>query len=270
MGALAYYHPFHLLGNLTRDSLELRYSPFYIMAPCQIIGYHEMQIEPGVEILFKHSSDSSEIELYDLAVSDSAKLIAAGTPELNISFDSFDPGVGWKGISYTDADSGYFSYVNIQNVDSSSAITLVNSALVLDNCVFENNTGISGGAVNTLDASLYSLNTTYYNNRASNGGALYIVGGVLQVEHCIFESDSVDTNGGAIALYLLNDVTIKRNIFWLNYSENDGGAIYCQSFTHSDQTQFTNNTFFQNRADHWGGAVYADNNSAFNLENCIL
>lgn len=270
MGAYPYYHPFHLLGILDIDTLKNIYSPFYVMAPCIVGDNKTLVIEPGTEIKFRYSSVGASVRLYNMFFGNSASLIAAGSPDSLITFTRYDTDAGWKGLEFENADSSYLDYVKIEYVDSASAIRLENSPIFIANSFFENNHGQQGGAICAYYSTLDCFGSNFRGNKAGDGGAIWIDAGVLNLQENIFAADSATVSGAALYIDNLFEAIINRNIFWMNNSAGDGGAIYCVSLRPVDRTKFTNNTFCDNRAGHWGGGVYASPGSAFAIENSIF
>ena len=270
MGAFPYYHPFHLLGNLSVDTLKSIYSPYYVMAPCVVGDSHALVIEPGVQIMFRHSEFEGATSLYDMTFETSASLIANGIFEEPIVFTRYNSEADWKGLHFNGADTSYLSYVTIEYVDSASALGLDNSSIYIENCSFQNNQGIEGGALYANNSTAICSYSTFASNQADYGGALFINDGLINLQQNTFIADSASADGGAVYINNLTDAIVKRNVFWLNNAEGDGGAVYCDSLEQADRTKFTNNTFCDNRAGHWGGAIYAGDGSIYDIKNSIF
>ncbi|MCD6162073.1 MAG: right-handed parallel beta-helix repeat-containing protein [candidate division Zixibacteria bacterium] len=268
MGAFPYFHPFHLLGEINTDTLlEAQYNPYYLLADLTVKNC-QLELEPGVRIEAKYSTYNDTNHIYGITI-DSSAIIADGE-DSTIIFTRHDSGANWKGIELIYADSNsILNNVHIENADS-TAIKLNNSELTILNSTFENNKGVNGGAIMASNSVLSCSLTTFISNDAEHGGAIYISEGSLSLNNNVFESDLSSANGGAVYLSVVEDVVFKRNVFWNNYSGFDGGAVYCTTFVHLDRTKFTNNTYCQNGADHWGGAIYGSANSAFDIKNSIF
>lgn len=268
MGAFPYFHPFHLLGEIDTDTLlEAQYNPYYLLADLTIKNC-QLELEPGVRIEAKYSTYNDTNHIYGITI-DSSAIIADGE-DSTIIFTRYDSGANWKGIEFNYADSNsILDNVYIEYADS-TAIKLNNSEITILNSTFENNKGVNGGAIMASNSITDCSLSAFINNNANHGGAIYISEGSLNLNNNVFDSDSSSTNGGAVYLSNISDAVIKRNVFWNNQSLADGGAVYCTTFVHLDRTKFTNNTYYQNTANHWGGAVYGSANSAFDIKNSIF
>ncbi len=112
------------------------------------------------------------------------------------------------------------------------------------NTYFANSSGINigsngdsfGGAIYCVDGSnnAYLTNCTFINNYATFGGAIYLNGGILEINDCNFINNTALNYGGAIACDVSNSInprlTIKKSRFIQDASLQDaGGAIYMKS-----------------------------------------
>ena len=138
------------------------------------------------------------------------------------------------------------------------------------NSTFINNKATNGGAVYTTSttATLNIVDSTFINNTAANNGGA-IRSNIAIITNSIFENNKATNNGGAI--YGNGNSTIINSIFTNNSATTyDGGAIYANSYL-----TVKNSTFMKNRAND-GGAIYTAttnraviNNSIF-LENGVI
>ncbi|KAL4502223.1 hypothetical protein ABPG72_000458 [Tetrahymena utriculariae] len=152
---------------------------------------------------------------------------------------------------------------NICDSCSNGIIQIHSQALIIQYSIFENNVAQFGAGlyfqqsqnsdqINQFQNSVQ--NTIFKNNKAlTSGGSLYIVNSAMTVSQSTFQNNYAQHSGGAI--YLQNDnimqyqLLIQKNYFIENQSQF-GGAIASkngQSFN-----QYSNNTYFQNKASQYG------------------
>lgn len=91
-----------------------------------------------------------------------------------------------------------------------------------------------GGAIFTDDSNTDSqvniINSTFTDNYAVYGGAIYMGAGCLNVEGCEFTENTALNYGGAIACENAVNITISKSRFVKNTASNDaGGAIYIKN-----------------------------------------
>ena len=136
-------------------------------------------------------------------------------------------------------------------------------SLTVINSTFDNNTALYGGAIYNSGNSLSISHSNFSNNTGSAGGAIYNYG-ISAVSDCYFTDNDAYTGGGiynAGTFTLINSIFNKNEVF--SYSAGDylnGGAIYNNgTFT------LINSTFINNRANNYGGAIYS--NGTFTLTN---
>ncbi len=123
--------------------------------------------------------------------------------------------------------------------------------MTASNTIFTNSSAVKdsgdkysfGGAIYCADRkhNAYLTNCTFINNSADSGGAIYLNGGILEINECVFINNTALNYGGAIACSSKNSitpkVTIKKSRFISDVSTGDaGGAIYLKStiFTGED------------------------------------
>ncbi len=126
----------------------------------------------------------------------------------------------------------------------------------------------SAGAIDTLQGNLYIQYSTFVDNNAQTGpGAIFFHTFLddgdpyfFDVNKCVFEGNTAGPfGGGAILIFgsaqhVGSKATIRNSRFIKN-SGGLGGAIYNSSY----DTEIVHNTFRENLADAWGGAIAADN-----------
>ncbi len=144
-----------------------------------------------------------------------------------------------------------------------------NSAAILNitNSTFEGNkAATTGGAI---DYHFYNenggiSNSTFINNSANAGGAIYNHGDVdnkgnaanLNITGGLFSGNTAN-NGGAI--YNAANATINGVEFNSNSSTGSGGALYTAGKSSAALTEVINSTFSNNNSGSWGGAAYVTN-----------
>ena len=152
--------------------------------------------------------------------------------------------------------------VNGYNSSSAGGGAITNYGhLILNNVTIQNmpDSGYNGGAIATYGA-LDITDSTFTNNKATNGGAVYANGAsaIVSIENSRFEYNKAtgiiqNTNGFGGGIYTANNaqVTIQAGTFYSN-TGNDGGAIY------TGNTSILNlqaSTLTENYAAYKGGAL---------------
>ena len=133
----------------------------------------------------------------------------------------------------------------------------------VENCIFENNSAIFGGALSGKSIEIY--NSTFKNNSSniykhSTGLSEFSIGGLggainsdsIYSVNSIFYNNYSESNGGAIN-YTKNCFLV-NNLFF-NNEANSGGAIYNNSYI--GDGYFINNTIVGNSAKEHGGGIRA-------------
>ena len=118
----------------------------------------------------------------------------------------------------------------------------------INNCVFKDNSAISGGAVLAIGCKIN--NSTFINNSAVDGGAVYQNKG--SIYDCTFIDNSAEFGG---AVYQLNS-SVHDSTF-LNNHAYYGGAVY------QEDSNVYSSTFENNSADVHGGAVYQESGNVY-------
>ncbi|WP_405294288.1 C1 family peptidase [Methanobrevibacter sp.] len=119
-------------------------------------------------------------------------------------------------------------------------LTIYNQGnLRASNTIFANSSAISsndfGGAIycGSYSNNAYLDGCTFINNYAKYGGAIYLKGGILEINDCSFINNTAYSFGGAIAcqqVYNKPKVTIKRSKFISDSSlYGAGGAVYIET-----------------------------------------
>ncbi len=140
------------------------------------------------------------------------------------------------------------------------------------------NSACTGGAIYNLGTIVIDKSgktkTTFTNNTGTFGGAIYNKG-TLNTDNATFTSNSAESAGGALFLSILpNAHKITANINNTTFSKNAsdvGGAIYALGNTNDrneavyNYVTINNSSFTSNKADLYGGAIYADTNSKITI-----
>lgn len=148
-----------------------------------------------------------------------------------------------------------------------AVINLIDSDLTVTDCVFENNTGIYGGAIATQapsgEKTLAISTSNFTSNAAYTGGAVYVGPNVkFTIEYSIFDANNKATGegstgytsgGGAIQILDAGEGTIDHVII-KNSQATQAGAIGIEG---SAPVTIKDSTFENNVATSVGGAIYA-------------
>lgn len=174
------------------------------------------------------------------------------------------------------------------------------SSPLIEGCQFIQNTATSrGGAINNSDSSPEIRESTFEQNVAPNGAAIYCNASMETITQCVFDQNLADqrggglyvtagghpsvvsctfqnnrgtgagADGGAVAL-IGSQVTAIGCLFQGNESDLSsgvGGAIYANGASVGD---FTNCTWTGNESASVGHAIYARNTVAISTVNSIV
>ena len=128
-----------------------------------------------------------------------------------------------------------------------------NKNIIIDNCLFINNTAKYGGVIYAKGGNISISNSIFLNNLATSfGGAIAGESKVkLIINNTLFRNISSSTDVGG-AIYLTSSTLISANVTINNSSAKFGGAISAvNSFLNISNTNFINN-----HVDYDGGAIY--------------
>ena len=127
---------------------------------------------------------------------------------------------------------------------------------IILNCSFENNKATSdeytplGGAIYKNGDWCDIVNSTFKNNSATSGSAIYVENSAT-IDGCTFKENSAGSEGAIFITY--NDVVIRNSLFDSNYAMRYGAAIY--SWSGSDNIVVENSRFISNHVQKNGGAI---------------
>ena len=141
------------------------------------------------------------------------------------------------------------------------AIQVMSGSVTVEGTSFINNTAPSGSAVYYNTASTLTVDDCdFISNKVTgtstgSGGAITMVSGNLDVTDSTF-SDNTALRGAAITLMnFAKELTVSGSEF-INNSANDGGAIYVNV---ASTVSLTGSNFTENKASNQAGAVYLQN-----------
>lgn len=154
-----------------------------------------------------------------------------------------------------------------------------------EDCVFQNNEALSGGAA-VIVGMYYSYppceavfdSCSFLNNSGGgDGGALYLRAGEYQIDRCAFEDNKAFHSGGspgaggAIYCYDTTNIKISDCIFLRNESTADGGGVrIINIYPHEEPTfTVTDCLFSYNKAKN-GGGLHCGRESGGVVRNCIF
>jgi CSLREA domain-containing protein len=116
--------------------------------------------------------------------------------------------------------------------------------------------GDDGGSISVLDSSLVLVDCILGENVAQFGGAISILGGALTVSESSFTANGADEDGGAIAMGDGASTVLTNVDFINNAAVGSGGAILLSDLADVVRLNVHGGTFFQNEAGA-GGAIFA-------------
>jgi len=174
---------------------------------------------------------------------------------------------GMQFLTVAEGKTVQLNNLTIANARAANGSAIMNlGTLTVNNGRFENNVATeNGGAIYVkagTNAKLTVRKTSFIDNNAINGGALFTsIGSTITLEDTNFTSNNA-TYGGAIHTYNTT-LTLTR----VNFNQNNatyGGAICAYNTT---KTTAKNTNFTANTADSQGGAVWNDHGSVLTTNN---
>jgi hypothetical protein len=135
----------------------------------------------------------------------------------------------------------------------------------LQNCKFNRNSALAGGAICYLfESSAHLTNCSFTGNSAQIGGGLVGSGCIFTLENCTFTGNSGDWGG---AFYNeVSPATVIKCVFISNMSSTAGGAVH-EAISSSS---FYNCLMTGNSSIQYGGAMYYWYDSSPHLFNCTF
>ena len=209
--------------------------------------------------------------------------------DLTIDGKGFTINANQKAAIFNVVGSTHVTLINITFIGGNStnggAINVVSGGSVdVIDCTFINNTAANqGGAIYIADNVPTAITSkitrsTFENNGAVSGGAVYVNGSSLNISSSEFSKDVADSYGGSVfidgvlhitqttfdyeragaggAVYLSDTFqiysTIEKSTFTNSYVTGDGGAV----FVSADNVHMKDLKFIDNTAGDDGGAIY--------------
>ncbi|OWT32776.1 hypothetical protein BGI41_05900, partial [Methanobrevibacter sp. 87.7] len=259
-----------------------------------IADVEDNQIIKGLEGVYYYNDSviieseyTKDITTFTITSLNGGELIFDGSNVSNkpiLSIEDSDYNITLKGLTFR----------NAFNEGDGGAI-YNHGYLYINNCTFYNNKVIDplsgtyidynrGGAIFNYGGYLIIRNSTFTNNTAPLGGAIFTGADVANrsftdIENCKFivnNGSSYNDAGGAIYLYY-TQLYVKNSLFENNtalslnnysfYKGSGGGtgaAIYLRT---TSVASITNCDFISNHALYWGGAIKTYNNVS-NISDC--
>ena len=180
---------------------------------------------------------------------------------------------GGGAICLLDTGSVYLEDVTFRNnkADNRGGAIYASSpknSVTLKNCVFEDNSGTEGGAVNMYGGTLMAEGCTFHSNDGTEGGALRLAAGsIATVTDCTFTENHATISGGAISSGESN-LTLKGNTIRANVSDNTAGAIF---FGGADKVlTMESGEISGNTAAKAGGAILVQSGATLEMKGGTL
>lgn len=132
----------------------------------------------------------------------------------------------------------------INNTADFGPVFIKDGTLIIRNSSFLDNYATFGGAITALQADLYINNITAKNNRAKyDGGALYAMYGLISLMESTFDNNSAN-NGGALYIDGMEVEAFFDNNFTNNRALQTAGAVYSiyNNISILDYNSFSNNS----------------------------
>lgn len=218
--------------------------------------------------------NSDQMEIYDSTFTSNEATVTYGgaiynsNANANTSTNTVDLTIENSSFNYNSAKTGGGAIANAGTTDSEvHNLTIINSKFEGNYSGSETDTGLDGGSGGAIynsgrsystgsdGVTSISDNSTFVNNTAAYGGAIYNSGD-MTIDDTTFTTNTSTSNGGAITNtinvlgYSTADLSISNSTFDTNSSVN-GGAIYNNGGTVS----VSNSNFINNTATT-GGAFY--------------
>ena len=165
------------------------------------------------------------------------------------------------------------TFINGFTENFGGAISIETGNVVVDNCIFINNTALNntnaGGISNygTKQNRGYLLvnNSLFVNNHADHdGGAITTCYANSYIYNCVFINNTAHRDGGAIRVSVYGFGEVQDCIFMFNHADEWGGAYY----SWSGESDIKRCIFLNNTAGTNGGAVMVSGN--LNLQESII
>ncbi|MGL4670441.1 MAG: transglutaminase domain-containing protein [Methanobacteriaceae archaeon] len=233
-----------------------------------------------------------------IVVDNKTNLVIRGTSSSNMAtIDGQDVSRAFIVSNDSSVTFRYIQFVNCGGSSVSGSAISSKGKVVIENCIFEDNTGESGGAIFLSENADYSVisdcqfignegkyegsdgwveggaidihassvtikNTIFRNNLAVDvGGAVNFASGTMghKLVNCSFSGNSAPS-GGAIRT-VASSLTMEACVFNSNKGAINGGAIYSSS----SNIVIKGCSFTSNSAGNFGGALYLIGSNVVNI-----
>ncbi|MCD4650761.1 MAG: right-handed parallel beta-helix repeat-containing protein [Candidatus Cloacimonetes bacterium] len=242
-GYIDIYPDNHWSGTLNGDitwgpGIEIIEDDVLIAPSCTLT------VMPATEVKFRE----------DVKLSVQGRVLAEGTVTDSIFFTSFDPdSYTWNGIRYETqvAHSNRFDYCSFRYAGETPAYRY-------------------GAAFSVVEYAPLSIkHSTFANNSALGGGAIYFKDASPTLESSMITNNHADFYGGGI--YLDNsDARIINSIICNNTASSGYGADGGGLALIASSPQIYNTTIANNFADECGGGITLSNDSDADIRNSIF
>ena len=162
---------------------------------------------------------------------------------------------------------------------SASALNVLNNSSLVNNQALTGEGGAIAAAINVGTPDINITNATLqYNTAATDGGAIYLDAGRLDVNGWWdVQSNHAAGNGGAIAIVGTGNAGFyvtggaQQTYLATNHADGNGGALYVTNNAHVDlyATGAYPLNLKTNHADGHGGAAYANNGAMFDFYGLV-
>ena len=147
------------------------------------------------------------------------------------------------------------------------------SSCIVKNTTFKNNYAEDGGAVFCFgDVLSYFENVHFENNTALIAGAAsFRFGASCELNNCSFNNNTANARGGAITINYGSNVVINHSEFNQNKTQGNGGAIWVDdqaSQYGGTKPVITDCIFKNNQAGFYGGAIHNYNIATSVIQQC--
>ena len=213
------------------------------------------------------------IENIDFAGDDDAQtaIDAIDVNSISINDSSFSY-FGNRAIAYDSAD-GVLTFTDstvANNTTFGGAVNAYCKDIIIDNTTFANNIANEGGALyfDAVDGGSLTIrnNSQFINNTAITAGAISVTNATVNIDNSYFSGNKAE-DGGAMQIREAGDIVISNSTFD-NNSATDvdplisggfrGGAIH---IVEAGKVEITNSTFYNNSASIGGALAIAYANS---------
>ena len=256
----AYADTTWVVGGDVSGLWQSDHSPYMIQGTIHVPMGEMLSIGPGVRVFFTGP--------YPLYADSASRLEAIGAEGDSIYFttDTLANPQKWAGIRLRYlADTCRFEWCVVANYhENDGAITEYSTPLLIRHSTFRDNRGSEGGAIQ-LAGGMVQLDTTYFeitqslfeSNQAAFGFAIELMYSKGKIEDCEFHNNStipfIDPFGfGAIDFYMGVGPTTVRNCTFVSNHGRYGGAVMVEM---TDTALVFENCRFSSNEAIYGGAV---------------